>query len=176
EKLIQDCGQNKDINYMILRYFNVAGAHPNGKLGQKNKNSSQLIKVCCEAAVGKRDKVEIFGTDYETPDGTGIRDYIHVEDLAAAHLSALEFLEKYHQSQVFNVGYNHGYSVKEVVQAVKKISGSDFKVIESPKRDGDLPMLIANCDKIHNKLAWETKYNNLETIIQHSLAWEKKVS
>lgn len=172
ERIIEDCAKNTELNYVILRYFNVAGAEPEGRIGQKNKNSTQLIKVCCEAALGKRKALEIFGTDYETPDGTGIRDYIHVEDLASAHLAALEFLQNKKQSEIFNVGYSYGYSVKEVIQTVKKQSGSDFMVLEKERRPGDLAMMIANCEKIQTKFNWKPKFNQLETIVQHSLNWE----
>ena len=148
EQIIQDTAKaNSNFKYVILRYFNVAGASPDLKIGQKTKDATHLIKVASECAVGKREKMYIFGTDYPTPDGTGIRDFIHVMDLADAHIKALDYLDE-NESDIFNCGYGKGSSVKEVIDTMKKVSGVDFKVEVAPRREGDPAMLIANSDKI----------------------------
>jgi UDP-glucose 4-epimerase len=174
EQVIKDTANaNPNFKYVILRYFNVAGASPDLKIGQKTKDATHLIKVAAECAAGKRDKMYIFGTDYPTPDGTAIRDYIHVSDLSDAHIKALEYLEN-NESDVFNVGYGRGASVKEVVDTMKKVSGVDFKVIPAPRRPGDPAMLIAKNDKIKSKMNWKPKYDNLEFICKTAYEWEKK--
>ena len=134
-----------------------------------------LLKVACEHAVGKRDSLSIFGTDYDTPDGTGIRDYIHVEDLAAAHLRALDHLRAGGESLTFNCGYGHGYSVREVIDAVQRVSGRPLTVIEQPRRAGDPAMLIARADRLRTCLGWEPHHDNLEFIVRTALAWERKL-
>ncbi|MBF2014780.1 MAG: UDP-glucose 4-epimerase GalE [Rivularia sp. T60_A2020_040] len=174
EWLIQDYAAVSDLTYVILRYFNVAGADPSGRMGQISPNATHLIKVACDAALNRRAELLIFGTDFPTPDGTAIRDYIHVEDLASAHLDALRYLEKGHQSEVFNCGYGKGYSVREVVERVKAISETDFPVIETKRRLGDPACVMAESDKIRRMLNWQPKYNDLDTIIGTSLAWEMK--
>ncbi|NJM19364.1 MAG: UDP-glucose 4-epimerase GalE [Richelia sp. RM1_1_1] len=174
EWLIQDYAAASDLKYVILRYFNVAGADPSGRLGQISPNATHLIKVACDAALNRRSELLIFGTDFPTPDGTAIRDYIHVEDLASAHLGALRYLEKGHQSEVFNCGYGQGYSVREVVERVKAISETNFPVIETKRRLGDPACVMAESDKICRMLNWQPNYNNLDTIIGTSLAWEMK--
>jgi UDP-glucose 4-epimerase len=174
EKIIQDTAKaNPDFKYVIFRYFNVAGASPDLTIGQKTKNATHLIKVASECACGKRDKMYIFGTDYPTPDGTCIRDYIHVMDLADAHIKALDYLEN-EKSDIFNVGYGKGASVKEVIDTVKKVSGIDFRVEEAKRRAGDPAMLISNCDKIKEKMQWTPKYDDLEFICKTAYEWEKK--
>lgn len=169
----------------ILRYFNVAGASmdnqnlaQNGGLGQRSKNATHLIKVALECATQKRERISIFGTDYPTPDGTCIRDYIHIDDLASAHLSVFHYLDtlQNRESEVFNVGYGKGYSVKEVIDSVKNTIGRDFQVeIEGP-RTGDPAVLVANVEKILNKTDWKPQYDNLETIIKSAYEWEYYLS
>ena len=172
EWMLRDIAEVNDLSYVALRYFNVAGSDPECRIGQSTKRATLLTKVACEAAVGKRDAVYIFGTDYATPDGTGVRDYIHVEDLAAAHLSALTYLRNGGASEVMNCGYGHGYSVREVLAAVEKAHGSPLNIIESPRRAGDPDTLIAVCDKIRNTLDWTPRYDDLDVIARSSLAWE----
>jgi len=175
EKIIQDTAKaNPDFKYVIFRYFNVAGASPDLTIGQKTKDATHLIKVASECAVGKRDKMYIFGNDYPTPDGTCIRDYIHVMDLADAHIKAIDYLDK-NESDIFNIGYNRGASVKEVINTMKKVSGVDFKVEMASRRAGDPAMLIANNQKIKEKMGWTPKYDNLEFICKTAYEWEKKL-
>ena len=176
EWMLRDLAHASDMRYVALRYFNVAGCDPEGQIGQSTPEATLLIKVACEAAVGKRDKVYIFGTDYPTPDGTGIRDYIHVEDLASAHISALEYLRNAGKSTTMNCGYGHGYSVREVLDMVNKVNDTPITIIEEDRRAGDPPQLIAIVDKIHNTLDWIPKYDNLEKIVQSALNWEKKLT
>lgn len=172
EWMIQDLCSATDMNAVILRYFNVAGSDPDGEIGQRTENATLLVKVACEAAVGKRDKLYVFGTDYPTPDGTGIRDYIHVMDLASAHLSALDYLRSGGDSTILNCGYGHGYSVREVIDSVEKCHGTRLNVIESERRAGDAPKLISNVDAIHKTLDWQPMFNQIDTIVKTSLAWE----
>ncbi len=182
EEILKDFADAAGIRFVILRYFNVAGADMNGaksvdeidpRLGQSFPNATHLIKVAAEAAVGKRDYVKIFGTDYPTPDGTGVRDYIHVDDLALAHLEALEYIDS-KGSEIFNCGYGHGYSVREVLQTMKRVSKKDFKVIEAPRRDGDPAALVANNEKILSSTSWKPRFDDLELICKSALEWEKK--
>ncbi|MDH6059462.1 UDP-glucose 4-epimerase GalE [Chrysosporum bergii ANA360D] len=172
EWLIRDYANASDLRYVILRYFNVAGAEPGGRLGQMLKDASHLIRVTCDAALKRRTEVKVFGTDFPTRDGTAIRDYIHVEDLATAHLDALTYLEKGNESQVLNCGYGQGYSVREVIQRVKAISGVDFPVIDTARRPGDPACVIAGADKISKLLGWQPQYNDLDQIVSTTLAWE----
>ena len=174
EYIIQDTAKVNNFKYVIFRYFNVAGASPDLKIGQKTKNATHLIKVASECAVGKRDKMFIFGDTYPTPDGTCIRDYIHVIDLADAHIKALKYLDN-NESDIFNVGYSKGFSVKEVVDTMKKVSGINFNVEMGEKRAGDPAMLISNNNKIKTKMKWTPKYDNLETICKNAYEWEKKI-
>ncbi|MEH1869829.1 MAG: UDP-glucose 4-epimerase GalE [Nostoc sp.] len=174
EWLIRDYADASDFRYVILRYFNVAGAEPGGRLGQMSKKVSHLIGATCDAALKHRLGVQIFGTDFPTPDGTAIRDYIHVEDLATAHLDALAYLEQGNESQILNCGYGQGYSVRQVIERVKAISGVDFPVIETECRPGDPACVIASADKIRNLLGWQPKYNDLDQIVYSTLAWEKQ--
>ncbi len=182
EMILRDCAiANADFRFVALRYFNVAGAYRNNDyakgqgLGQRSANATHLIKVACECAVGKRESMNIFGNDYDTADGSCVRDYIHIDDLANAHLSAFEFLENGGQSEVFNVGYGEGYSVKEVVAKVKEISGVDFKAINAPRRDGDPAILISNNAKILAQTSWRPKFNDIDFIIKSAYQWEKIV-
>jgi UDP-glucose 4-epimerase len=174
EQMIQDYSAASGMKYVILRYFNVAGADMAGELGQNNPRASHLIKATCNAALGNSSAVNIFGTDFETHDGTGIRDYIHVEDLARAHIDALAYLAEGGESEVFNCGYGQGYSVREVVNMVKEVSGEEFLVIEAGRRTGDPAAVIAVASKIQQMLGWVPRYNDLRTIVQSAYAWEKR--
>lgn len=176
EWMLRDLSNATDLRHVALRYFNVAGCDHEGEIGQSTPEATLLIKVACEAAVGKRDSVYIFGTDYPTPDGTGIRDYIHVEDLASAHVSALDYLRAGGTSTTLNCGYGHGYSVREVLNMVSKVNGKDLNVIEEQRRAGDPPQLIAGVEKIHQILNWEPKYNDLELIVKTALEWERAIA
>lgn len=175
ETMLRDLGKATDMRHVILRYFNVAGSDPDGRIGQSTENATLLIKVAAEVAVGKREQLYVFGTDYPTKDGTGVRDYIHVDDLADAHIKALEYLRKGGDSQTLNCGYGHGYSVREVIDAVNRVNGSPIKVTEQDKRAGDPPALIARADKIREKLGWTPRYDDLDFIVKTSLEWEKKL-
>lgn len=173
EHMIKDLSAACDMKHVILRYFNVAGCDPDGKIGQSTRNATLLIKVASEVAVGKRDALYVFGTDFPTEDGTGIRDYIHVTDLASAHLSALDYLRSGGESTLVNCGYGQGYSVKQVIDSVSKVNGKPLKVIEEPRRAGDPPALIAATGKIRETLDWTPQYNELDVIVETSLAWER---
>jgi UDP-glucose 4-epimerase len=163
-----------EFKYVILRYFNVAGADLKIRIGQRFPNATHLIKVAAETAVGKRDKMYVFGTDYPTPDGTCIRDYIHVDDLADAHIKSLEYLND-NSSDIFNCGYGRGYSVLEVVNTMKEVSGVDFKVEYTGRREGDPAILIADNTKILNNLNWKPQHDDLKLICKTALEWEKKL-
>jgi UDP-glucose 4-epimerase len=163
----------RDFNFIALRYFNAAGAAFSGELGQATPNATHLIKVACEAACGARDGMAIYGEDYPTPDGSCVRDYIHIEDLAQAHIDALAYLEKGGTSHSLNCGYGQGYSVKQVIDTVKKVSGVDFPVSIEGRRAGDPPELIADNSKIREVLGWMPKFNSLETICETAYSWEK---
>lgn len=176
EWMLRDLSAASALRHVALRYFNVAGSDPGGRIGQSTKHATLLIKVAAEVATGKRDQLYIFGTDYSTPDGTGIRDYIHVEDLASAHVSALDYLRKGGDSTTLNCGYGHGYSVREVVDAVNRVHGQPIKVVEQARRAGDPPSLIAGVSKIHQTLAWKPEFDNLDFIVKTSLDWEKKLA
>ncbi len=176
EWMLRDAASAHGLKYVALRYFNVAGADPAARMGQRTPEATHLIKVCCQAALGIRDSVSIFGTDYRTHDGTGIRDYIHIEDLANAHLAALKYLENGNPSTVLNVGYGKGSSVREVIELAHKVSGVNFPVFESPRRPGDPAELVAKADRIRDVLGWQPGYDNLETIIRDAWRWELKLS
>jgi UDP-glucose 4-epimerase len=176
EMMLRDLGAAGAMQYVILRYFNVAGCDPQGRIGQSTPNATLLLKVACEHAVGKRPGLAIFGTDYDTPDGTGIRDYIHVEDLASAHLRALDHLRADGESLTLNCGYGHGYSVREVIDAVQRISGRTLNVTEQPRRAGDPPMLIARADRLRQRLGWSPRHDDLEFIVRTALAWERQLA
>lgn len=161
--------------YVALRYFNVAGCDPQGRIGQSTKQATLLVKVACEAALGKRPRLSIFGTDYDTPDGTGVRDYIHVDDLARAHLDALKYLRGGGASTTLNCGYGHGYSVREVLAAVGRAHGSPVPFVKEPRRAGDPPSLIAVSDRIRKALDWAPRHDDLDFIARTALAWERKL-
>lgn len=175
EWMLRDCAAASDLSYVSLRYFNVAGCDPEGRIGQSTKNATLLTKVACEAAVGKREKLFIYGTNYDTPDGTGIRDYIHVEDLARAHLDALAYLRAGGDSTVLNCGYGRGFSVREVLAAVERAAGRPLNVEEAPRRAGDPPKLVASCDRIKQVLNWTPRHDDLDQIVESSLNWERKL-
>lgn len=175
EWMLRDLAVASPLRYVALRYFNVAGADPSGRIGQSTKKATLLTKVACEAVVGKRSRVSIFGTDYPTPDGTGVRDYIHVEDLASAHLAALDYLRRGEPSTTLNCGYGHGYSVREVLRMVEKVAGQPLVIREEPRRPGDPPTLVADASRIGSVLGWKARYDDLEAIVKTSLAWERKL-
>lgn len=175
EKILQDMSvANKNFKYIALRYFNVAGARSDLKLGQSTPKATQLIKVAAEVAAGKRKSISIFGNDYPTKDGTCIRDFIHVEDLATAHVEALNYLAQGGDSQILNCGYGQGFSVKQVVDTMKKVSGNNFEVLQMPRRDGDIETSIADNKKIKNILKWNPKFNDLNIICKSAYEWEEK--
>lgn len=175
EYMLRDLSLATDLRHVALRYFNVAGSDPEGEIGQSTRQATVLIKVAVEAALGVRPQLSIFGTDYPTEDGTGVRDYIHVSDLADAHIAALDYLRKGGDSTTLNCGYGHGYSVRQVLDAVEKALGKPFPVVEEARRAGDPPAVVANVDKIHQTLDWQPQYDDLNVIVQSSLDWEKKL-
>lgn len=175
EWMLRDTAVAHPLRYAALRYFNVAGADPLSRMGQRTPEATHLIKVCCEAALGLRPEVCIYGTDYPTPDGTGIRDYIHVEDLAAAHLAALVHLGGGGESVLLNVGYGKGSSVREVIAMVKRVSGVDFRVIEAVRRPGDPAMLVSRAERIKSTLTWNPRHDDLEEIVTDAWNWERKL-
>jgi len=175
EWMLRDLAAASSLRYVALRYFNVAGSDPQGRIGQATRKATLLVKVAAEASVGKRDSVSIFGTDYPTPDGTGVRDYIHVVDLAEAHLKALDYLRDGGASQTLNCGYGHGYSVREVLQSVERVSGAPLRVIEVPRRAGDPPSLVARAERIRSVLGWAPRHDDLDGIVTSSLNWERKL-
>jgi UDP-glucose 4-epimerase len=173
EWMLRDAAAAHGLNYMALRYFNVTGADPDGRSGQSTPKATHLIKVACETALGKRSDMEVFGTDYPTADGTCVRDYIHVTDLVAAHLDALKQLRAGGESLTLNCGYVRGYSVLEVIDAVKRISGKDFPVSYAPRRAGDPAAIVARAERVRAELGWRPKFEDLTTIVTHALAWER---
>ena len=175
EWMLQDVSAAHEFSYVALRYFNVAGASSTGKIGQSTPKATHLLKTAAEVVAGKRTQMSIFGDDYETPDGTCIRDYIHVDDLAQAHLDALKYLESNRQSQVLNCGYGHGFSVKEVLNAVESITGKKLPVEMAARRAGDAVKLISKAEKIKNILGWAPKYDDLPYIVNSAIGWEKKL-
>ena len=175
EWMLRDLSAAGPMTHVALRYFNVAGSDPGGRIGQSTRKATLLIKVACEAAVGRRDHVSIFGTDYQTPDGTGVRDYIHVDDLADAHIRALEYLRSGGDSATLNCGYGHGYSVREVLDAVSRVNGNPLTIREEPRRAGDPPMLVARADRVRDLLNWRPRHDDLEFIVRTSLEWERKM-
>jgi UDP-glucose 4-epimerase len=176
EWMLRDVAAVNPLTYVALRYFNVAGSDPEGRIGQATPKATLLTKVACEVAVGKRDHVSIFGTDYATPDGTGVRDYIHVEDLADAHLKALAYLRRGGKSTTLNCGYGRGYSVRELITMVEAVAGHEIAKREAPRRAGDPPMLVAQAKRIREVLGWQPQHDDLEKIVSTALAWERKLA
>ncbi len=174
ERMLADFGAAGGPRYVALRYFNVAGADPQARIGQATPDATHLIKVACQAALRQRDRLQIFGTDYPTPDGTCIRDYIHVEDLARAHLDALDYLSDDQPSRILNCGYGHGYSVREVVNMVRKVSGVDFRADDTERRAGDPPALVADNNRIRSVLGWTPRHADLEEIVRDAWRWESR--
>ncbi|HWZ64307.1 MAG TPA: UDP-glucose 4-epimerase GalE [Steroidobacteraceae bacterium] len=174
EWLLRDVAAASPLRYVALRYFNVAGSDNTGRIGQATPKATLLVKVACEAAVGARPGLAIFGTDYATPDGTGVRDYLHVDDLAAAHLDALGYLRGGGSSTTLNVGYGHGYSVRQVLAAVERAAKVKLKVREEPRRAGDPPALVAQAERIRSELGWQPKFDDLDVIVRTSLEWERR--
>ena len=175
EIMLRDAGSAHGLRHAILRYFNVAGADPLGRTGQSTKNATHLIKVAVEAALGLRPKVDVFGTDYPTPDGTCIRDYIHVSDLVRAHSDALAHLRGGGESATLNCGYGRGFSVLDVIETVKQVSGVNFKVEFAGRRAGDPAQIVAASDRARSLLKWQPHFDDLRTIVCHALAWERKL-
>jgi UDP-glucose 4-epimerase len=175
EWMLRDVALASKLRYVVLRYFNVAGSDPQGRIGQSTREATLLVKVACEASVGKRQQVNIFGTDYATPDGTGVRDYIHVQDLANAHLLAVDYLAAGGRSETLNCGYGHGYSVREVLGSVERVGGVPLKVVEMPRRAGDPPSLVAQSARVRQVLGWQPEMDDLDTIVRSSLQWERKL-
>ncbi len=174
ERMLADAAQAYGISFAVLRYFNVAGADPACRTGQSTRGATHLIKVAIEAAIGKRDHVAVFGTDYDTPDGTGIRDYIHVSDLARAHFAALNHLRSGGQNLTLNCGYGRGHSVLEVLDCVQRISGTLLDIRARDRRPGDIPAMVAQARSIREILAWTPRFDDLDQIVTHALAWENR--
>ncbi len=175
EIMLRDAGRANGLGYMILRYLNVAGADPQGRAGQSSKGATHLIKVAVEAALGLRPKLDVFGLDYPTPDGSCIRDYIHVSDLARAHSDALRHLRSSLPPLTLNCGYGRGFSVLEVIDTVKRVSGVDFKVEMAPRREGDPARIVADSQLVRATLGWHPRFDDLSTIVEHALAWEREL-
>jgi UDP-glucose 4-epimerase len=175
EWMLRDLCAVTPLRSVVLRYFNVAGSDTQGRIGQSTRKATLLVKAAVEAAVGKRTHLSIFGTDFPTPDGTGVRDYIHVEDLATAHLNALDYLRAGGKSLTANCGYGHGYSVREVLSSVEKIAGLKLDIREEPRRAGDPPALVAKAEKVRKALGWTPKLDDINAIVRTSLEWEKRL-
>ncbi|HTD75116.1 MAG TPA: UDP-glucose 4-epimerase GalE, partial [Steroidobacteraceae bacterium] len=175
EWMLRDVAAVNPMRYVALRYFNVAGSHPGLVIGHSTVGSHLLTKVACEAMVGKRPHVSVFGSDYPTPDGTGVRDYLHIEDLAAAHLNALDYLRSGGKSTILNVGYGHGYSVREVLRMLEQVAGKPLNIREESRRAGDPAYLVARADRVRSELGWQPRYDDLTAIVSSSLAWERKL-
>ncbi|CAI8831024.1 MULTISPECIES: UDP-glucose 4-epimerase GalE [Methylococcus] len=176
EIMLRDLSAASPLRHVVLRYFNVAGSDPEGRIGQSTVKATLLIKVAAEVATGKRDRLCIFGTDYPTPDGTGIRDYIHVSDLADAHVAALAYLRAGGESRTLNCGYGHGYSVREIIDTMNRVNGTPIAVEERPRRPGDPPRLVAGVERIREILEWTPRYDDIELIVRTSLEWERKLA
>ena len=175
ERILRDLSNSRDFRYVSLRYFNAAGADLEGRIGEAHNPETHLIPSALKSILNSDFTFKLYGSDYPTPDGTCIRDFIHVIDLAEAHILALEYLFEGGESDIFNCGYGHGYSVMEVIEAIKKVTERDFKVVEAPRREGDPPVLVAKVDKIKRILGWKPKYDDLELIIKTAWNWEKKL-
>lgn len=176
EMILADAARAHGLAFTVLRYFNVAGADIKGRSGQSTPRATHLIKVACETALGKRSHIDVFGTDYPTADGTCLRDYIHIADLTRAHTAALDYLRRGGSSDVYNCGYGRGFSVLEVIDAVRHASGRDFEVRYAPRRPGDPAMVVAASEKIRQQLDWHPQHDSLDAIVKHALAWEKRLS
>jgi len=176
EVMIRDAAVAHGLRYVILRYFNVAGADPKGRVGLSTKNATHVVKLACEAATGKRPHFDVLGTDYETPDGSAIRDFIHVSDLAHVHYLALQFLRDGGRRFTGNAGYSKGTSVLEVVDAVKRMSGADFEIRLQPRREGDIPAIVADASRLQSRLNWQPNHADIDTIVTHALTWEKTLA
>lgn len=176
EMMLADVARAHDFRFVALRYFNVAGADPNGRSGQSTPRATHLIKVASETALGKRGHIDVFGTDYPTPDGTCVRDYIQVTDLVRAHSAALRYLRQGGASDVFNCGYTKGYSVLEVIEAVKRVSGRNFEVRTADRRPGDPAAIVAASDKIRSALGWRPEFDDLDVIVGQALRWEQEIA
>lgn len=176
EIMLRDAAAAHDLTYTVLRYFNVAGADPKGRSGQSSRTSTHLIKIACAVALGKRSSMSVFGTDYPTPDGTCVRDYIHVWDLVQAHLKALQRMRAGGGSLVANCGYGHGFSVLEVLDTVRRVSGAELAVDIAPRRAGDPAMIVANAALAMRELGWVPEYDDLDVIVRHALDWEDRLS
>jgi UDP-glucose 4-epimerase len=175
ERMLADASAAYGLKTVALRYFNVAGADPKGRVGQATRGATHILKVAIEAATGQRDHVAVFGTDYDTPDGTGIRDYIHVSDLVRAHSAALDHLRAGGESLVLNCGYGRGYSVLELLDAVQRVSGRTLDIRARARRPGDVPIMIAAADRIRSSLSWRPEHDDIETIVAHALTWEQQL-
>jgi UDP-glucose 4-epimerase len=175
EWMLRDAAAASGLRYVALRYFNVAGSDTQGRIGQATPQATLLVKVACEVVVGKRPYVSVFGTDYPTPDGTGVRDYIHVEDLARAHLDALDYLRGGGESAVLNCGYGHGYSVREVLASVARVAAQPFEVREEARRPGDPAVLVARAQRVRDVLGWQPRLDDLDAIVRSALAWERQL-
>ena len=175
EMMLRDAGAAHGLGHVILRYFNVAGADPKMRTGLSTAGATHLIKVAVEAALGRRERIDVFGTDYPTPDGTCIRDFIHVSDLARAHLAALDHLRAGGHSATLNCGYGRGYSVREVIEAVRRAVGHEFPVNFAARRDGDIVVSVAAAGRIRELLRWTPELDDLDTIVRHALAWERRL-
>jgi len=173
EKVLKWADSCLGIKHVILRYFNASGAHISGQIGEDHNPETHLIPLILQVALGKREEIKIFGTDYPTPDGTCVRDYIHVTDLANAHVLALNKLRNDNHSEIYNLGNGKGFSVKEVIDIARKVTGQPIKSVEAPKRTGDPAVLIASSEKIVKELKWSPRYNKLETIIETAWTWHK---
>ena len=175
EVMVRDTAEAHGLRYVMLRYFNVAGADPKGRTGLSTVGATHVVKLACEAAVGKRDRFEVYGTDYATEDGSAVRDFIHVSDLANAHYVALKFLRSGGRKFTGNCGYSRGYSVLDVVDSVKRISGKDFHIVLGKRREGDIPAIVADSSRMMSRLNWVPKHDNLDQIVAHALNWEHKL-
>lgn len=175
EWMLRDVSAAHDMSFAALRYFNVAGGDPKGRVGQSTANATHLIKVACQTALGMRSHIDVYGQDYSTPDGTCIRDYIHVSDLAAAHTAALNYLRRGGESIVANCGYGHGFSVREVLGAVERAAGHSFEIRNAPRRAGDPASVVSNPARAKETLGWTPVYDDLDTIVSHALAWETRL-
>lgn len=172
EWMLRDMAAAHDMTFAALRYFNVAGGDPQGRVGQSTANATHLIKVACQTALGVRDHIDVFGNDYPTIDGTCVRDYIHVSDLASAHTAALKYLRQGGESIIANCGYGHGFSVKQVIEAVERAAGHDFTVRSAPRRPGDPASVVSDPTRAKTVLGWKPQYDDLDQIVAHALNWE----